>query len=77
MKKGDLVRITINVVTTDNDTKLCRGVVVSKEPQWFRAIVVEDYTGNKMVKVYVPSTGEIKKSHASQVQIHKRIKENY
>jgi hypothetical protein len=77
MKRGDLVRISITVIATDNDTKLCRGVVVSNEPKWIRAIVVEDYTGNKMVKVYVPSTGEIKKYHASQVQIHKRIKENY
>ena len=71
MKKGDLVRIFIDVVTFDEDGKM------HKTPDSIKAIVVQDYTGNKLVKVYVPSTGETKKYHASQVQIHKRMKENY
>ena len=71
MKKGDLVRIFIDVITFDEDGK------IHKTQDSIKAIVVQDYTGNKLVKVYVPSTGETKKYHASQVQIHKRMKENY
>jgi len=71
MKKGDLVRISVSVVTFDDNGQVCKGA------DWIRAIVVRDYTGNKLVKVYVPSTGETKKYHASQVQMHKRVKENY
>ena len=71
MKKGDLVRIFIDVITFDEDGK------IHKTQDSIKAIVVQDYTGNKLVKVYVPSTGETKKYHASQIQIHKRMKENY
>tara|TARA_R110001583_G_scaffold52090_2_gene161962 strand:+ start:1525 stop:1740 length:216 start_codon:yes stop_codon:yes gene_type:complete len=71
MKKGDLVRILVDIVTFDKDGQL------HKTQDSIKAIVVQDYTGNKLVKVYVPSTGETKKYHASQVQMHKRMKENY
>lgn len=37
-----------------------------------KAIVLEDYKGDKLVRVYVPSTGEKQTFHASQVQLHKR-----
>mgnify|MGYP003654087310 FL=1 len=72
MKKGDLVRISIAVVELEDESRK-----LTKKDDWFRAIVVEDYTGNKMVKVFVPTTGETRKYHVSMVQMHKRIKENY
>lgn len=37
-----------------------------------KAIVLEDYKGDKLVRVYIPSTGEKRTCHASQVQLHKR-----
>tara|TARA_R110002020_G_scaffold293774_2_gene509505 strand:+ start:837 stop:1052 length:216 start_codon:yes stop_codon:yes gene_type:complete len=71
MKKGDLVRIAEAVVTIDDRGELVRNV------RWIKGIVVRDYTGNKLIKIYVPKTGLTKKYHASQVQMHKRMKENY
>jgi hypothetical protein len=68
MKKGDLVRIIVDVVSFDNNNQIV------KTNKTIKAIVVRDYTGDKLVKVFVPSTGEVKKFHASQVQLHKRCK---
>tara|TARA_R110002020_G_scaffold171398_2_gene361419 strand:+ start:586 stop:801 length:216 start_codon:yes stop_codon:yes gene_type:complete len=71
MKKGDLVRISVEVIMFDDDGQMHKG------QEWIKGIVVKDYIGDKLVKVYVPSTGTTKKYHASQVQLHKRMKENY
>ena len=68
MKKGDLVRIIVDVVSFDDNNQIVKTNITIK------AIVVSDYTGDKLVKVFVPSTGEVKKFHASQVQLHKRCK---
>ena len=68
MKKGDLVRIIVEVVSFDDNNQIV------KTNKTIKAIVVRDYTGDKLVKVFVPSTGEVKKFHASQVQLHKRCK---
>mgnify|MGYP007032741624 CR=1 FL=1 len=68
MKKGDLVRIIVDVVSFDDNNQIV------KTNKTIKAIVVRDYTGDKLVKVFVPSTGEVKKFHASQVQLHKRCK---
>ena len=68
MKKGDLVRVLIDVVTWSDNGEM------QKTKNSIKAIVVRDYTGDKLVKVFVPSTGEVKKFHASQVQLHKRCK---
>ena len=68
MKKGDLVRIIVEVVSFDDNNQIV------KTNKTIKAIVVRDYTGDKLVKVFVPSTGEVKKFHASQVQLHKKCK---
>ena len=68
MKKGDLVRIIVDVVSFDDNNQIV------KTNKTIKAIVVRDYTGDKLVKVFVPSTGEVKKFHASQVQLHKKCK---
>ena len=68
MKKGDLVSIIVDVVSFDDNNQIV------KTNKTIKAIVVRDYTGDKLVKVFVPSTGEVKKFHASQVQLHKRCK---
>ena len=68
MKKGDLVRIIVEVVSFDDNNQIV------KTNKTIKAIEVRDYTGDKLVKVFVPSTGEVKKFHASQVQLHKKCK---
>tara|TARA_Y100000310_G_scaffold159634_1_gene159351 strand:- start:401 stop:613 length:213 start_codon:yes stop_codon:yes gene_type:complete len=66
MRKGDLVRYYKNSVTRRQRDEFETRLTYEK------AIVVENYTGNKLVKIHILTSGETKKVHASQVQIHKR-----
>ena len=68
MKKGDLVRYYKNAVTQN------KGDEFETRLAYEKALVVEDYTGNKLVKIHILISGENKKVHASQVQLHKRGK---
>ena len=67
MKRGDLVRID-----TDELGYAYGDSSMSRKQETLKAIVLEDYTGDKLVKVYLPSLGEKRTYHASQVQLHKR-----
>ena len=66
MKKGDLVRILTDTLAYDPDDPELQ------KRDSIKAIVLEDYTGDKLVRVYVPSTGQKRTYHASQVQLHRR-----
>ena len=66
MKKGDLVRILTDTLAYDPDDP------DRQKRSTIKAIVLEDYTGDKLVRVYIPSTGMRRTYHASQVQLHRR-----
>tara|TARA_A100001515_G_scaffold81584_2_gene64733 strand:+ start:1984 stop:2181 length:198 start_codon:yes stop_codon:yes gene_type:complete len=62
MKKGDLIKIPQVHVEFDDAGRLV------KTKYWVPGIVVEDYCGNNLVKVYLPDQKKTEKVHFSTIK---------
>jgi hypothetical protein len=63
MKKGDLVKIPEVHVEFDKYGRLV------KTQYWIHAIVMEDYQGHNLLRVYLPEKKEMLKVHLSTVKL--------
>jgi len=62
MKKGDLIKVPQVHVEFDENGHLV------KTQYWVHAIVMEDYRGNNLLRVYFPETKKRQKVHFSTVK---------